>query len=154
MNWNIGDKAPLRLYRAIQVVWALALLAFVAPMIVARGFTWPGLLYLAAFAMFGVASLGIYADHRWAWIISIAFLAVYWVLRGWMAWANFVVNFYMFFTGHELYRDSPLTITVVVTYALFGIFPATCLLILGMISSRHILTILRGRHPTGPVAAG
>ena len=152
MNWSMGGTSPLQLYRAVQAAWALALLAFVAPMIVARGFTWHGLLYLVAFAMYCAAAIGIYADHRWAWIISIAFLAGYWVLRGWIAWANFVVNFYMFFTGHELYRDSPLTIMVVAIRALFGILPATCLLILGMISSRHILTILKGGHSTGPLA--
>jgi len=154
MNWSMRGTMPLQLYRAVQAAWALALLAFVAPMVVARGFTWHGLLSLVAFAMYCAAAIGTYADHRWAWIISIAFLAGYWLLRGWMAWANFVVNVYLFLTGHESYRDSPATIMVVGIYAIFGILPATCLLILGMISSRHILAILRERHSTGPVAAG
>jgi len=108
---------------------------------------WPGLLYGVALALFVVASAGIYADCRWAWIISVAFLLGYWILRGWLAWANFVINSYMFLTGHELYRDSPGTILVVAIYAVFGIFPATGLLILGAISSGHILAVLRGRHP-------
>jgi hypothetical protein len=112
MSWNTGTQVPLMLYRAVHAVWALALLGFVAPIIAAHGLTWLGLLYLIAFAAYGVAAVGLFADRRWAWTISIAFLAGYWILRGWMAWADFVANIYMFLSGHELYQDSPATSSV------------------------------------------
>jgi hypothetical protein len=146
MSPDMGTKSPLMVYRAVQATWALALLGFVAPMIIARGLAGHNFLYLSAFVLFGVASIGIFTDCRWAWVVSIAFLAAYWVLRGWAAWVNFVVNSYMFLSGHELYRDSPATILVVATYAVFGILPATCLLILAVISRRRLIAILTGRH--------
>ena len=136
----------LNLFRATQAVWALALIMFVAPLIVRNNeFSLVVGLYLVSFIVYAMASVGIFLDLRWAWILSVAFLASYWILSGWIGLVNFVVNSYMFFSGHELYRDSPLTIVIVLANALFGIIPAGILLILGVICRRHILEALRGQ---------
>ena len=136
----------LHLFRATQAVWALVLLMFVVPLIVRNNeLSIIVCLYLISFVVYAVASVGIFLDLRWAWILSVAFLAAYWILSGWISLANFVVNSYMFLTGHELYRDSPLTIVIVLANALFGIIPAGILLILGVICRRHILEALRGQ---------
>lgn len=124
------------------------------------GVTSRGSLYIGAFIVYAISSYGIFKDYRWAWIISIAFLGSCWILHGWMGWANFVVNLKMFVTGHELYQDSPGTIMVVFMNAVFGIVPATYLLILGTISGNRIIRILRGKpvldsqHGMSPDDAG
>jgi hypothetical protein len=147
---DMGGRLFVRLYGVVQAAWAFALCFVLGPMMITRGVTGTRLAYVAAFGMYLVSSLGILAGARWAWIYSLAFLAAYWVLRGWVALATFLINNYMFFTGHELYRDSPATIIVVWIYAVFGVLPATCLLILALLSARPILEILRGRPSIEP----
>ena len=141
--------ACLHLFRATQALWALALLMFVAPLITRHNeLSLFVCLLLISFLAYAIASFGIFWDSRWAWILSIAFLAGYWILMGWIGLVNLVVNFYMFFSGHELYRDSLLTILVVVAHATLGILPAGVLLILGVICRRHIFEALKGQHET------
>jgi hypothetical protein len=66
-----------------------------------------------------------------------------------MALANFVVNTWMFLSGHELYKNSPMTIFIVFISAIFGVFPATCLLILGTLARRQIFSMLWGASTGG-----
>ena len=133
------------LLRVVQAVWAVALLGLLTPVMIGnRGLTVRSSLYIASFVAYIVATFGIFLDYRWAWAVSMGFLAVYWVHRGWIGLANFVVNIHMFLTGHELYYDSPATILIVGINALFGIVPATTLLVLAFISRRHILGVLKG----------
>ena len=145
MNRDLTSRVSLHLFRVGQTLWALALLTFVTPLIVrgashsiTAGF------YIIAIVMYVVASCAIFMDYRWSWILSMVFLAGYWLLHGWMVLVNFAVNVWMFFSGHELYKDSPATIIIVFLSAIFGIFPATCLLILGTLARKQILSILRG----------
>jgi len=146
MNRSRISVCSLHLFRVVQAAWAFALLAFLTPAIIANmGLISRGSIYICSFILFAISSYGIFRGYRWAWIISIAFLASYWLLYGWVGWANFVVNAKMFFTGHELYQDSPGTILAVLIRAIFGIVPATCLLILGVISGDRIVRILRNK---------
>lgn len=64
--------------------------------------------------------------------------------RAGLALVYCIFNFYVFHSGHELYRDSPLTIWIVVIDAAFGIIPATWLLILSAISANRIAAVIRG----------
>ena len=160
MKRDLISKVSLHLFRVVQTLWALSLLTFVTPLIV-RGASHSIVagFFIMAIVIYVVASCAIFMDYRWSWILSIAFLAGYWFLHGWMALVNFAVNVWMFFSGHELYKDSPATIIIVFLSAIFGIFPATCLLVLGALARKRIISILRGRpmhesdhHP--PVEAG
>ena len=148
MYKNLISTCSLYLFRVIQLIWAFTLVVFLIPMIIWQtGLMSKGGLYIIVFLiyLYLFASFGLLFNYRWAWIISIAFLGAYWILRGWKDWINFVYNFKMFFEGHELYRNSPATIIVVVIYAFFVLFPATCLLILGAISGGRIIKILRSK---------
>jgi hypothetical protein len=141
------SKVSLHLFKATQVIWAFALILFVAPLIERQNeLSLFRCLVLISLFGYAIASFGLYLDSRWAWIVSLVFLAAYWILFGVFGLINFVVNFYMFFTGHKLYRDSPMTIGIVIINAIFGILPAGVLLILGIISRRHILEAIKGRH--------
>jgi len=135
------------LFRAVQCIWILALLGLFTPIMIRNhGLTPLGCVYVASFVGYAAATLGIFRDSRWAWVVSIGFLVAYWVFRGWIGLANLVVNSYMFLTGHELYQDSPATIIVVILNALFGVVPGTTLLILGFLSRRHIVGALMRRR--------
>lgn len=138
------NTVSMHLFKVTQAAWAMALLWFVAPVIIRNNDIFITCLFLISILAYVIASFGTFLDFRWAWIVSVVFLAAYWILFGVFGSVNFVVNFHMFFTGHELYRDSPLTIGIVVMRAIFGIFPASVLLILGIICRRHILENLRG----------
>lgn len=131
------------LFRLGQVVWIAATIGVVAPAVVLRnGNGFGSWLYLSILIVYAIAAFGIFQDKRWAWVVSVLFLAGYWVLFGWIGWVNFVVNVAMFVSGHELYQDSPMTIVVVFFRALFGIVPGTILLCLGILSRRHIVNVL------------
>jgi len=145
MKRDFISNVPLHLFRIVQTLWALALLAFVTPLLVrAASDSIIAVPYIVAIVIYVVASCGIFMDYRWSWILSIAFLAGYWGLQGWMAGVNFAVNTWMFLSGHELYEDSPMTILVVFISAIFDVFPAMCLLILGALARKQILSMLRG----------
>ena len=145
MLWKSISKYSFHLFRVIQLIWAFMMVAVFVPYIVMHtSLVSKEGLYIVLFYIYFFASIGLLFNYRWAWIISIIFLGSYWILRGWIGWIIFVVNFKLFLEGHELYRDSLATIFVVFIYALFGIFPATCLTILGAISSGRIIKILRG----------
>jgi hypothetical protein len=140
----------LPLFKIIQLLWALALLGIVVPIFMRNNeFSLLLKMLIIFIILYAMASFGILFDHRWAWVVSVVFLGGYWILRGWISLANFVINFYMFITGHELYRDSPMTIVIVVINSFFGILPGTILLIFGILSRNQILAIIRGKRPLG-----
>ncbi|HNY80518.1 MAG: hypothetical protein RBS72_11835 [Sedimentisphaerales bacterium] len=150
MKKDFISNVPLHLFRIVQTLWALALLAFVTPLLVrAASDRIVAVPYIVAIVLYAIATCAIFMDYRWSWILSVAFLAGYWLLHGWMALANFVVNTWMFLSGHELYKNSPMTIFIVFISAIFGVFPATCLLILGTLARRQIFSMLWGASTGG-----
>lgn len=77
--------------------------------------------------------------HRWAIAPSIAvplIFAIWWDTVE-------VINCSMYFTGHELYRDSPATILVVLIYVWAFAVPANLLSILFYLRRTDILKVLR-----------
>ncbi len=144
MKRDLVSTYSYHLFRIVQTTWSLCLLALVVPMIVvnARGSTW-GAIYVGAIILYAIASCGIFFRNRWSWIVSIAFLAGYWLLQGWLGWIRFSIDVRAFYGGHEHYQDFPLAIVIVMITAILGIFPATSLLILGALARRRIVPILK-----------
>lgn len=77
---------------------------------------------------------------RWAAIIVI--ITVLLLLIRWLPMV--AVNFYMFFTGAELYLDSPGTILVVIPLALLFVFPSLVFFCWFCIKYKQIIVILKG----------
>jgi hypothetical protein len=94
--------------------------------------------FLLLFLAYAVVTMGMLRDRKWGWVGSMAWLAAYWVLYGWRSVVGFAVNMHSYLAGGEPYLDSPGTILVVVIYALFGLFPASLLLVLVIACRREI----------------
>jgi len=140
------NRVCAALFCFVQAVWVIAMMGFVVPAVVLRnGNGLGGWLYALILIVYMIATFGICFNGRWAWAISVLFLAGYWVFFGLIGCVNFVANVAMFVSGHELYQDSPMTIVVVFFRALFGIVPGSILLFLGIMGRQHIVQILRGR---------
>ena len=141
---KMKSTLSINLFRIVQAIWAIALIFILCPLILIRGdIKIITIIYFISFIIYGVATIGIFKNNRWDWILSILFLIFYWLLHGWVDVYNFVTNVSMFLSGHDLYKDSPATIFVVFINSFFTIVPGFILLILGIISWQNILTILR-----------
>lgn len=135
---NYQDKyTPLSLLKLLQVIWAAAFLIY--------AYIWvhtPNK-YSVTFAvialLYSLATVGIFWDIRLAWIFSVVPPLLIFLLVG--AWVS--LNFFMFFIGHELYKDSPATIIVVIIYCLFTIVPSGIILLLFWINRNHLLKVFR-----------
>lgn len=66
-----------------------------------------------------------------------------------LAWIRFSIDVWAFYGGHEHYQDFPLAVAIVMITAILGIFPATSLLILGALTRRRIVPILKGAFTPG-----
>lgn len=91
------------------------------------------------------------AENRIGWLVALLVsvfpLTIYLPLVA--------VNFYMFFTGHELYRDSPLTIVIVLMYAVAYVFPAAVIYTLVFAGRKEIFrnrTLARDKRISGNLA--
>ena len=98
---------------------------------------------LAILLTLGVAYVGIsffaLAGKRWA-IVTSTIVAILLMIR----WLPMVaINTWMFISGHELYRDSPATILVVLSYAVVFAIPSTILCCLYLAQRKQIWKILR-----------
>lgn len=126
-----GRNYVLSSLKLLQVIWAAALLLFAYNMYSVT-FTMIALLY-------SLATVGVFWDIRLAWIFSaITPLLIFLYFGTWAA-----VNFFMFFIGHELYKDSPATIIVVIVYCLFTIVPSGIILLLLWINRNHLFRVFR-----------
>jgi len=76
---------------------------------------------------------------KWATGVSVV-VALLLMLR-WLPMAS--INTWMFVTGHELYRDSPATILVVISYGVVFAIPATVLSILYALHWKNIWKTVR-----------
>lgn len=84
-------------------------------------------------------SLFALAGKRWA-IVMCIMVALLLTIR----WVPMVaINAWMFATGHELYRDSPATILVVLSYAIVFAIPSLILCVLYFFQRKHIWKILK-----------
>jgi hypothetical protein len=53
------------------------------------------------------------------------------------------MNAFMFISGHELYKDSPATILIVLSYAIVFAMPATTLCVLYLVHRKNIWRLIR-----------
>lgn len=104
--------------KIIQLLWALLFLLVVGLRAISSGDTIGiviGLLSITYLA----AAIACFANVRIAWVVALV-IPILPLVR----WTPMVVvNFWMFFTGHELYHDSPATIFIVATNALMFVLP-------------------------------
>jgi len=127
-----------------NVIWSVTMLSAFAWLYVASPSDARQTLLLLSTANIGIAFLA-RQGQRWAIALSIA-VATLLFLR----WAPVVaINWWMFFTGHQLYRDSPGTILIVGIMTLLFALPATVLLV-GYALNRHALAPLFLRTPGAP----
>ena len=126
----------------LNVVWAgLMWLAFAHRLISSP--TAPRAIVLAVLsALVAVAFLAL-RGRKWALVLTI-FVAIVLLVR-WFPMV--IVNFWMFFTGHPLYLDSPATIFVVAINSILFAIPAVVLVALFSAQWRQVGEALRARTP-------
>lgn len=99
---------------------------------------------LALSVTYAAVSFFALTGKRWAIVVSVV-IAILLMIR----WLPMVaINVWMFISGHELYRDSPATIFVVLSYAVVFAIPSTVLCGLYFAQRRQIWGILRNGTPT------
>jgi hypothetical protein len=77
------------------------------------------------------------------WAVIIVTISILLLLIRWLPMV--LVNFYMFFTGAELYLDSPATILVVIPLALLFALPSLLLFCWFCIKYKKYVEILKGK---------
>ncbi|MGH8243648.1 MAG: hypothetical protein ACRETY_09890 [Steroidobacteraceae bacterium] len=99
---------------------------------------------LAAAVAFVVTSRVALRNRRWAICLAvfIAMLVMVW----WLPMV--IVNIWMFLSGHELFKDSPATIFIVLVGAILFAIPATILCVLYVLNRNELLLLLRNRLET------
>lgn len=134
----------MRLNQTLQlnVAWAgLMWLAFAYLLISSP--TGPRAVVVAALSVFVAVAFLALRGKRWALLFSLC-VAILLLVR-WLPMV--VVNFWMFFTDHPLYLDSPATIFVVAVNAMLFAVPA--LVLVGLFSAqwRQVREALRANVP-------
>ncbi len=86
-----------------------------------------------------VVSIFALIGKRWA--IGFSVLTAILLMLRWLPMVT--INTWMFLSGHELYRDSPATILVVLSYALVFALPATVLCVLYIFQRKNVLRVIR-----------
>jgi hypothetical protein len=107
-----------------NLAWSVLMLLGFLFLVVRTGYDkYRGVLLLVS-SLFVIVSIFALMQKRWAIIISMI-VAVLLFIR----WTPMVeINFYMFFSGHELYQDSPATIFIVFDYFILFALPSSFML--------------------------
>lgn len=129
--------------KIIQTLWSLFLVFAVGPVAFSSG-GWVGALIGVATIIYLVACFGCFSDRRSAWLVAIILPAL--VLARWLPMV--VGNVYMYWSGHELYRDSPATILVVGVYAIVFVLPPFAIYASLLLDRSRFVSALRGRLAT------
>jgi hypothetical protein len=104
--------------KPIQLVWAMLLFLLMGARAFGSGSVF-GIALGAILIVYLISTVGCLANFRVAWLV--AFFVPVLILMRWVPMV--CINCFMFFTGHELYQDSPATILVVVIYAVAFVAP-------------------------------
>ncbi len=99
----------------------------------------PRALLLALACIYLIVSLLAMFHMRWA--VGTCVLVAFVLMIRWLPMVS--VNIWMFFSGHELYQDSPATILIVLIYAIVFAVPATLLCILYLANRKKLWQIIR-----------
>jgi len=124
--------------------WAITIAVFIGIWSITPLFTY-GIDYgRLVFFIFSIAYVFIseQALYFTRWAVIIVILTALLLLLRWLPMV--VVNFYMFFTGAELYLDSPGTILVVIPLTLLFAFPSLLLFCWFCIKYKQTIVILKG----------
>lgn len=130
----------MQLKRTLQINVAWAFLMWLAFCILFVGApSVPRAVIVLVLSIFiAVAFFAVYGN-RWALILSIGVAVTLFIL-----WSPIIiVNFWMFFTNHPLYLDSPLTIVIAGIYAILFAIPSTLLVMLFSLQWRQVKNALR-----------
>ena len=94
-----------------------------------------------------IAAIACLANVRVGWIVAIL-IPILPLLR----WTPMVaVNFWMFFTGHELYQDSPATIFIVAINAIIFVVPGLLIYVCLFLDRHQLFAVL---WPPATIATG
>jgi hypothetical protein len=134
----------LALARIVQILWAIFFVVVIGIRAIASGSALEMLIGSLSVIYLG-AALACFANSRIAWIVALA-LTVLPLLR----WTPMIaINFWMFFEGHELYRDSPATIFIVAINAIVFVLPGLLIYICCFVDRKRLFAVLRA-----PVSIG
>lgn len=130
----------MQLKRTLQINVAWAFLMWLAFCILFVGApSVPRAIMVLVLSIFIAITFFAVCGSRWALILSIGVAATLFV-----RWLPVViVNFWMFFTNHPIYLDSPLTILIAGIYAILFAIPSTLLVILFTLQWRQVKDALR-----------
>ena len=122
----------------VNVAWAFIMVIWFGLLLAGRYSETRALTFGISIAFFVVALLTL-SQYRWAAILSVgtAFLVAFRYLP------MVMVNALMFVSGHELYRDSPATVFVVLIYAFVFAIPSTVLCLLYIFNYRRFWILVR-----------
>ena len=106
-----------------NLVWSVFILLAITWLALGAYNTASAIIHLLS-VLFVVTNILALKGKRWATIISAIFVVLLFI-----RWVPMVViNFYMYFTGHELYLDSPATIFIVIIYFIVFALPSSIML--------------------------
>ena len=95
--------------------------------------------FLAVSVAYVLISLLAIRRNRWA--VLVAVLVACFLTARWLPVVG--VNLWMLITGHELYRDSPATIFIVLINAAVFMFPSTVVCVLYYLNRKELWQLLR-----------
>lgn len=104
--------------------------------------TFPRVYIFFASIIYGIISIRAYKLERWAIAAVLIFVTI--CMLKWLPMV--AINFYMFYAGSELYRDSPATILVVGVYAFLFAAPSSILFLWFVCCYKALISILVGEE--------
>lgn len=133
--------------KILQIIWAAFLVSIFGILTLASP-SLVGVTFGVISIVYFVATLACLANSIRGWIVALAFPIL--PLLRWTPMV--VVNTWMFFTGHELYRDSPATIFVVATYAVIFVIPGFLIYLCLILDLKRLLAVLLPPNPIIDIA--
>ncbi|TWU35191.1 hypothetical protein Q31b_52870 [Novipirellula aureliae] len=122
----------------VQLLWAAFFVLTIGLRAIASG-SLLGVSFGVVSVVYLVATLACLANSRLGWIVALA-VPILPLLR----WTPMVViNFWMFFTGHELYQDSPATIFIVAINAIMFVLPGLLIYLCLFLDRKRLLAAMR-----------
>ncbi|MGB7325087.1 MAG: hypothetical protein WBD31_09460 [Rubripirellula sp.] len=124
--------------KVTQLIWSAFFVLIIGSRAIVSGST-AGVLFGVVSVVYFVASLVCFANSRLGWVVALV-VPAFPLLR----WTPMVaVNFWMFFTGHELYRDSPATIFIVAINAIMFVLPGLLIYLCLFVDRKRFLVLMR-----------
>ncbi len=123
--------------KVAQLIWAAFFVVTIGLRAFASG-SFMGVAFGAISIAYLAAALACLTNSKAGWIVALA-VPILPLLR----WTPMVVmNFWMFFTGHELYKDSPATIFIVAINAIMFVLPGLLIYLCLFLDRKRLLSVI------------